>query len=166
MMKERTSQNLAPWKFKSELTQMEEEMERMFEHTLAWPWRPITLGSSWPHLGLGESRRHRQPAIEMYEEKNDVVVKAELPGIRKEDLEVTITDHTLTLKGEKMGQEDLMDKRHVYSERHFGFFERSIEIPQEIKIDKARSTFKDGVLEVHLPKTEETKRKEIEIKVD
>ena len=102
----------------------------------------------------------------MYEEKDDVVVKAEIPGMKKENLEINLSDSHLIIKGEKKQEEEVKKKGYYYSERSYGSFMRSIDLPNEVKSEKATANFKDGVLEVRLPKTEEAKRKEVKIKVE
>jgi len=139
---------------------MEREAERMFGDFFR---RPL-MGFTWPErfreVGF------REPAIEIFEEKDEVVVKAEIPGMKKEDLELNVTDHYLTIKGEKKQEEEVKRKGYFYSERSYGSFLRTIDLPKEIQTEKARASFKDGVLEVRLPKTEEAKRKEQRIKVE
>ena len=158
--KAKVTRETAPWRPFSELSRMEREMERMFGDFFG---RPL-LGFKWPErlreIGV------REPAIEVYEEKDDVVVKAEIPGIKKEELDVNVTDDLLTIKGEKKKEEEVKEKGYYYSERSYGSFERSVQIPRAVHADKARASFKDGILEVRLPKTEEAKRKEVKLKVE
>ncbi len=158
---------ITPWRPLSAITRemanVEREMERMFEDFWRRPWFGLNLPRRlrlWGDLGT------RGPAIEVYEEKDDVVVKAELPGLKKENLEVNISDHLLTIKGERKKEEEVKEKGYYYSEHSYGSFTRTIEIPKDIQHDKIWATFKDGVLEVRLPKTEEAKRKEVKIKVE
>jgi HSP20 family protein len=110
--------------------------------------------------------RFREPAIEIYEEKDDVIIKADVPGMKKEDLDINISGTLLTIKGEKKQEEEVKKKGYYYSERSYGSFLRTIDLPKEVQIDKARAHFKDGVLELRLPKTEEAKRKDVKIKVE
>ncbi len=106
------------------------------------------------------------PAVDMFEEKNEIVVKAEIPGIDKNNIEVQLSDHLLTIKGEKKKEEE--DKREHYyrSERSYGSFMRTLPVPAEVRADKIKASFKNGVLEVYLPKTEEAKAKDIKVKVE
>ena len=157
---EKTTREVTPWRPFSELSRMERDMDRMFGNFFGrrlfdfrWPERVREIGV-------------REPAIEVYEEKDDVVVKAEIPGIKKEELEVNVTDDLLTIKGEKKKEEEVKEKGYYYSERSYGAFERSVQIPRAVHADKARASFKDGILEVRLPKTEEAKRKEVKLKVE
>lgn len=145
----------------SDLRRMEKEMERFFED------------GPWGRFGFGRPRRSQivslpafiEPVIDIYEEKGDVVVKAEIPGIEKEDLDINLSDNILTIKGEKKKEEEVKEEGYYCSERTFGSFSRSIEIPRDVVIEKVSAHFKDGVLEIRLPKTEETKRREAKIKV-
>ncbi len=140
--------------------EMERWFDRMFEDFWRRPlpsrWRPERW---WP----GEVS---MPALDVFEEKDDVVVKAELPGLGKEDLQVQITGNTLTLKGEKKKKEEVKQEEYYYCERSHGSFTRNIELPCEVKSDQTKASFKDGVLEVRLPKTEESKKKSIAVKID
>ena len=106
------------------------------------------------------------PVVDFYEEKDDLVVKAELPGIEKEDIEVNVTDHTLTIKGEKKKEEAVEEEKYYRSERSFGSFRRSLELPSDVQAEKAKASFKNGILEVRLARTEAAKAKEIKIAVE
>jgi HSP20 family protein len=106
------------------------------------------------------------PAIDLYEEKDEVVAKAELPGLDKNDIQVSISDHLLTIKGEKKKEEEIKEADYYRSERSYGSFVRNLELPKEVDTGKARASFKNGVLEIRLPKTEEAKKKEIKLNVD
>jgi HSP20 family protein len=106
------------------------------------------------------------PAVDLYEEKDDIVVKAELPGMEKDNIEVNLADHTLTIKGEKKKAEEVKKENYYRSERFHGSFLRTLELPKDVHGDKVKASFKNGILEVRLPKTEEAKRKEVKVKVD
>ena len=162
-IKENEKREVAPWRPFSELARVERDMERMFEDFWTRPW----FGLGWPRRFRAlEDVGTRTPAIEIYEEKDDVVVKAELPGMKREDLELNISDNLLTIKGEKKKEEEVKEKGYYYSERSYGGFTRTVEIPKDVQTDKVRASFKDGVLEIRIPKTEEAKRKEVKIKVE
>ena len=93
-------------------------------------------------------------------------MKAELPGIDKENIEVNLTDHTLTIKGEKKKEEEVKEENYYRCERSYGSFLRSVELPKDVHADKVKASFKNGILEVRVPKTEEAKSKEIKVKVE
>jgi HSP20 family protein len=121
----------------------------------------------WPErLFRGGDSEIIAPALDIYEEKDDIVVKAELPGMDKGDIEVDISDSELTLKGEKKKEEKIEEKDYYRCERSYGAFVRSVELPRDVQADKVKASFKNGVLEVRLPKTEEAKAKEIKVKID
>jgi HSP20 family protein len=158
--KEKETREVAPWRPFSELTRMEREAERLFGDFFRKPFWGLTWPERFREAGF------REPAIEIFEEKDEVVVKAEVPGLKKDDLDINISDHYLTIKGEKKQEEEVKKKGYYYSERSYGSFLRTIDLPKEVQIDKARAHFKDGVLELRLPKTEEAKRKDVKIKVE
>ena len=103
-------------------------------------------------------------AIDMYETKDDVVVKAALPGIKPEQVEVTITGDTLTIRGESKEENEVKEENYVRKERRFGSFSRCVTLPSGLKADKADATFENGVLTLKIPKTEESKPKTIKVK--
>ena len=115
----------------------------------------------WPSIDM----EVHVPALDIYETEDEIVVTAETPGIAKDDVEVNLTDSTLTIKGEKKKEEEIKEEHYFRSERSFGSFSRTVELPAAVKSDEATATFKDGVLEVRLPKTEEAKRKTIKVEV-
>ena len=160
------SRGIAPVKARPEAGRIEQNVERMFEDLWARPWRSL-MDFGWPrHRHLWTDLEATGPAIEISEDKNDVLVKAELPGMKKEDLEINVEERLLTIRGEKKKEEERKGEGYFYSERSYGAFERCIEIPRDVQSDKVHASFKDGMLEVRLPKTEEAKRKEVKIKVD
>lgn len=108
----------------------------------------------------------RAPAVDLFEEKDDIVVKAEIPGIDKDSINVNLSDHTLTIKGEKKKEEEVKEENYYRSERSYGSFVRTLELPKDVHADKVKATFKNGVLEVRMPKTEEAKAREIKVKVE
>jgi len=104
-------------------------------------------------------------AMDMYQTDDDVVIKAALPGIKGEDLHISIADGVLTIQGE-MKEEKVTEKaRYHLRERRYGTFSRSIQLPTEVVTDKAEAKFEDGILTLTLPKAEETKPKTITVKV-
>ncbi len=103
-------------------------------------------------------------AIDMYETKDDVVVKAALPGIKPEEVEVTITGDMLTIRGESKEENEVKEENYVRKERRFGSFSRCVTLPDGLKTDKADATFENGVLTLKIPKTEESKPKTIRVK--
>lgn len=103
------------------------------------------------------------PAVDVYERDQALILKAELPGFSKDDVQVDIKDNVLTLKGERKREQDVKEEQYHRVERMFGAFQRSFVLPALVDADKAEATFKDGVLELKLPKAEEAKPKRIGI---
>jgi len=108
----------------------------------------------------------RMPAVDVYEDKDHVVIKAEIPGLAKEDISVLLADSTLTIKGEKKREEEVKEDDYYRCERSFGSFTRAVGLPCEVKADQVKASFKNGVLEVRMPKTEEAKKKAVTVKID
>jgi HSP20 family protein len=103
------------------------------------------------------------PAVDMYENDQTLMLKAELPGFSKEDVQVEIKDNMLTLKGERKRETEVKEEQYHRVERAYGAFRRSFMLPVLVDADKAEATFKDGVLELKLPKAEEAKAKAIKV---
>ena len=103
------------------------------------------------------------PLVDMYEAKDDLFVTLELPGVREKDVHVSITGDMLTVKGERRFESDVKDEGYYRLERVYGKFERSIPLPIPVQAEKVKATYRDGVLEIRLPKVEEVKPKEIKI---
>jgi HSP20 family protein len=142
---------------------MEQDMERMFHEFWRRPFlSPWEQERWWP----GRALSLQVPAVDVYEDKDDVVVKAEVPGLSKDDLEVDLAESVLTIRGEKKKEEEIKEKNFYRSERSSGSFSRSLELPAEVKTDQAKATFKDGILEIRIPKTEEAKKKSFKVKID
>ena len=150
---------VTPWRPFTGLTRWETEMDRMMDEFFGRRMRPW-----WPERWL--RAEEITPAVDVYEEKDEIVVKAELPGMEKNDIEVNISDSELTLKGEKKKEEKIEEENYFRSERSYGAFVRSVDLPTDVQADKVKASFKNGILEVRLPKTEEAKTKEIKVKVE
>jgi HSP20 family protein len=105
------------------------------------------------------------PTVDISETKDKLLIKAELPGLDAKDVDVSISGDILTIKGEKKKEEEQKDEHFYACERYNGFFQRSFRLPVTIRADKIEASFDKGVLEIVLPKTEEAKKKKINIKV-
>ena len=111
------------------------------------------------------STRPWAPAVDIYETENSIVLKAELPGIDPKDVEVRVEDNTIYLKGERKFEKETKDENYHRVERSYGSFARSFSLPNSIDADKVVAEYKDGVLNLTLPKREEAKPKTIRINV-
>lgn len=133
---------------------MEDFIRRPFGRTF-WPNMPGTIEDV-----------EMSPSVDIYEEGDHIVLKSELPGISKEDLDIKLTDDTITISGEKKKEEKIERKNYYRLERSFGSFKRSFALPSDVQSDKAKASFKDGILEVTIPKSDEAKKKEKKIKIE
>jgi len=106
----------------------------------------------------------RMPLSNIRETNDEVIVEAELPGMKKEDIHVTVQDNMLTIKGEQRREDERTEGRYHREERYFGNFERSFSLPASVADDKISANFKDGILKIVLPKQPASKGKAIEIK--
>jgi HSP20 family protein len=131
---------------------LREAMDRLFNDAFT---RPLSIQDGWSMSS---------PAIDMYQTDNEVVVKASIPGIKAEEVQINITGDVLTLKGEMKQEEERKEKAWHIREQRFGSFERSVALPTAVKTDKAEAVFENGVLTITLPKADEVKPKTINIK--
>lgn len=106
------------------------------------------------------------PALDISETKNDIVVKTEIPGLDHKEIDISLSDGVLTIKGEKKQEKESEKENYHLVERSYGTFIRSVRLPQEVKTDKINASYKNGLLKITLPKSEESKKKEIKIKVE
>jgi HSP20 family protein len=104
------------------------------------------------------------PALDLYQNNDNVVAVIELPGMRKEDIEISLHDGTLTISGERKS-ESSNDEKAERTERYVGKFRRSITLPTRVNANKVRATYRDGILTVTLPKAEEAKPKQIQVTI-
>ncbi len=144
--------------------EMEQEMERWFDEVFR---RPFSLFGRpwWPRLRFPEMEEV-SPSVDIYKDGNNIVVKAELPGMTKKDLDVTLTEDTITISGEKKKEEKVEEKDYYRYERSEGSFCRTFRLPEEVQTDKAKAKFKDGVLEIRIPMTEEAKKREKKVTIE
>ena len=105
-----------------------------------------------------------RPAFDVSETENELIVRAEIPGMEKKDIDIHLTDGVLTIKGEKRHEKEDKEENYHRIERSYGAFSRTIRLPFDVETDKVDATYKDGVLKVMLPKSETAKLKKIEVK--
>ncbi len=147
------SRGLIPWRLFREL----EEPRRHFEAIYGTPFLPAI----WRRLPTEE--REWAPAIEMFEKEDKFVVKAELPGMKEEDVNVSVVDDTLTIKGERKTENEVKEEDYYLCERSYGSFFRSIGLPSNVDAKKIEANYENGVLEISLPKAVEAKPKKIAV---
>ncbi len=137
-----------------QLEGLQREMNRLFNFSLGrFPETNSIFNGNWA------------PALDVYDNKDRFVIKAELPGLTRDEIDVSLEDNILTIKGEKKKNSEVKEEHYLRSERFYGSFQRSIGLPAGADAGKAKATFKDGVLELVLPKKEEAKPRQIKIDV-
>lgn len=139
---------LEPWRPFREAVSLRDAMDRLFEESVVTPAKGIAA----------------MPKIDIKEKKDSVMVKAELPGVAEEDVEVEITDNVMTISGEKKEEKEEEKAGYYYKESHSGSFTRSFSLPSEVAAEKADAEMKNGVLLVTIPKIEAKKPKKVSIK--
>jgi HSP20 family protein len=144
---------LATWPGFGRLTDLREEIDRLFESPLAEMARTSNLLSGWT------------PALDLYEDKDNLFVKVELPGMKREDIDVSMHEGSLSISGERKGEEKYKDADVYRAERFVGRFQRTVRLPTAVAAENVKAQYKDGVLTVTLPKTEEAKPKHIDVNV-
>ena len=127
-------------------------------------YRPMRLFEEIERIAR-DFRSSLAPSTDIYEEKDELVVRAELPGIKKEDLDISVEGDELTIKAEKKQEEVVESATYYQCERCFGEYYRSISLPFHVDTEKVSATLENGVLMIRLPKAEEAKSKHIEVKI-
>lgn len=144
---------LIPWRPWREVEILRREMDRIWdrfsgEKPLEWSGREWT------------------PSLDVSETQDKVVVKAEAPGIDPKEMEISLSNGVLTLKGEKRKAREEKGENYHLVERSYGSFSRSVRLPAEVQEDKVKASYKDGILTITLPKTERAKERAIKIEVE
>jgi HSP20 family protein len=152
--------NLIPWKSRgtgldvfADMEDFQKEMNRLFDLRSQWPVKTSNGTGLWA------------PAVDIIDEKDQIRIKADLPGLKKEDIEVSADNGVLTIKGEKKEEKEVKEKDYVRSERYYGSFHRSFSLPTGVDSQKVNASYKDGVLEITIPKREDAKSKQIKVEV-
>ena len=136
------------------LTNLRDEISRLFDAPFGESGRETEFFTGW------------SPALDVYEDKDNVIVKAELPGMKRDQIEVSLHDNTLTISGERKSERTEGAGGTSRSERFFGRFQRTVTLPKPVDTTKVNARYKEGVLTVTLSKTEESKPRQIEVKVN
>ena len=142
--------NLTRWEPMREMMTLREAMDRLFDDAFT---RPLSLRAV-----------STAPAIDLYQTADEVVVKAALPGLKAEEVDITVTGETLTLRGEYKHEAEQKETNYHIREQRFGSFQRSILLPTDVQASKAKADFENGILTITMPIAEEVKPKSITIK--
>lgn len=141
------------WEPFRELMSLRQAMDGLLEESFLRPSRVLGL--------LGDEA---QPPIDMFQSPSEVVAKATLPGVKPDDVEITITGDTLTIKGKTKATEEVKREDYLYHEHRYGAFSRSVTLPSALQSEKAEATFENGILTLTIPRAEEMKPKTIKVK--
>ena len=133
-----------------ELARLENEIDRIFKELLPAEAKGELV--SW------------SPRTDIYEKDNNIVIEAEIPGAKKEDIEVKIKDNAVVIKGEVKKEEEKKEENYYKKERFYGKFERVVPLPADVKVEEAKAEYQDGILKLTIPKAVEEKEVKIEIK--
>ncbi|HKJ39225.1 MAG TPA: Hsp20/alpha crystallin family protein [Anaerolineales bacterium] len=144
--------NLIRWEPAREMMSLRDAMDRLFDDAFT---RPLSIRDGWSAS---------VPAIDMYQTDDDVIVKAALPGIKSDEVQINVNGEMLTLKGEVKQDQEMEEKAWHIREQRYGSFERSVALPTAVVADKAKADFENGILIITLPKAEEVKPKTITVK--
>jgi len=131
-----------------DITTLRDEMNRLFNRTVG---EGVSSGSAWT------------PAVDIFDTDQAIVLRAELPGLTPEDIDIEIDDNVLTLKGERRFEETVQEGRYYRLERAYGHFQRNVTLPQGVKADEISASFDNGVLSVQVPKAEEVRPRKIAV---
>ena len=142
------------WQPMNDLVSLRDAMDRLFEDSFVTPRTWMTPFAT------------TEPNLDVYETGNDVVAKATLPGIKPEDVEITLTGDMLTITGETKEETEQKDKNYLRRERRYGSFSRTVSLPEGLEGDKAEAKFDNGVLTLTIPKSEQIKPKKIQVKTN
>lgn len=142
--------NLIRWEPAREMMSLRDAMDRLFDDAFT---RPLSIRDGWS-----------VPAIDMYQTDEEIVVKAALPGIKADEVQINITGEVLTLKGEVKQNEEKKEKAWHIREQRYGSFERSVALPTDVVADKTKAEFENGILTITLPKADEVKPRTITVK--
>lgn len=132
---------------------LKSDMDRLFDNFFTERW------------DAGDSISDMSPVIDVEENENQFVVSAEIPGMVKDDIKITFENNYLMISGEKKSKKESKNENVHYTERNYGKFSRSIPIPSGVMLDKISAEYEQGVLTVKVPKAEEAKPKQVEVKV-
>ena len=142
-----------------ELDRLQSEMNRLFEGYSQTGDRPTEA------RGAGALSRAWAPVVDIAENENEIVLRAELPGMKQEDIDIELTGDTLTLRGERRFEDEERRDNFVRVERSYGRFQRAFTLGVPVQHDQVRASYRDGILEIHLPKSEETKPRKVQVSV-
>ncbi len=146
--------SLARWDPFRELEALQEDVNRLFQESMARPRRETSAARVWA------------PPVDVVEDDEKIIVRAEIPGMKKEDIDIELTGDTLTIRGERKLENEEKKENMVRVERAYGRFQRSFTIGVPVKSNEVKAAYRDGILEITIPKSEEIKPKKVDVSVE
>ncbi|HVK03429.1 MAG TPA: Hsp20/alpha crystallin family protein [Armatimonadaceae bacterium] len=137
-----------------EIDRLQNEVNRLFDGYMTTP------AERGPNAAAA---RLWSPAVDVAENENEIVLRAELPGMKQEDIDIELTGETLSIRGERKFETEERKENYVRVERSYGKFQRSFTLGVPVQHDKVNATYQDGILEIHLPKSEETRPRKVQV---
>lgn len=144
---------LTRWEPFRGISSLQEQVNRLFEDSVLRGRSDDSALTTWA------------PAVDIYETENELVVKADLPDVEEKDLDVRVEDNTLTIRGERKFEKFVAEDNFLRVERAYGTFSRSFSLPHAVNAEAIKADYRNGVLNVHIPKREESKPKQIKVNV-
>ena len=145
--------NIIRWDPFRTITSLQEQMNRLFEDSFLRGRSEQSSLATWA------------PAVDIYETEQELVAKADLPGLEEKDLDVRVENNTLTIRGERKVENKVSDENFLRVERAYGSFTRSFSLPNTVDTEHIKAEYRNGVLSVHMPKREESKPKQVKVSV-
>ncbi len=160
-VKEREKKEVVPYRAAG-MPSVFDEMDRLFADFFGRRFGPVLR----PRMFWPEEFDSSFPSVDVFEDRRNVFVKAEVPGVSKDDIDVNITEDTVTIRGEKRREEKVEEKDYYRLERTYGSFQRTLPLPSGVQSAKASARFKDGVLEIKIPKAPSARKREVKVKIE
>jgi HSP20 family protein len=145
--------DLVRWEPFRDLVTLRDAMDRLFEESFVQPVR----------LAAWDGGRGAPVALDIFQTDDEVIVKASLPGIKADEIDISLTGDVLTIKGESKAEEEVKEEHYIRREMRYGSFIRTVQIPVSVNTEQAEAAFENGVLTLKLPKAEEVKPKAIKV---
>jgi len=147
------------WSPLREFTDLKREMDYLFNEFFGRRTSPSKAGRISPASDISF------PLVDIYQKADEIVIKAGIPGVEKEDIEITFLENTLTIKGERKRDREVRDEDYYYLEHHYGSFSRSITLPVGLSPEDMKTSYKNGILEIIIPKSKKEEPRRIEVRV-
>ena len=146
------------WSPLREFTDLKREMDYLFNEFFGRRTSPSKAGKISPTSDISF------PLVDIYQKADEIVIKAGIPGVEKEDIEITFLENTLTIKGERKRDREVRDEDYYYLEHHYGSFSRSITLPVGLSPEDMKASYENGILEIIIPKSKKEEPRRIEVR--